>query len=332
MLFLIPYSLSDSYEDGISRSEKDKALKCLRILAEKGKLTHPLDKQSDAWLKSKLSEKAYEALIYANMIDNAYKQPIDISGKILDFDGNLFKEDVTLIADVNFLNYEKKVTNGKFEWKDLPDSTGFEIIAKKDGYYEDRNGLSIYDSNINGELKADDILLYMIPKGDPVDLEWTNFANIVPLDGEVVGWSFKRRWYYPADQYDVLMKCYTDNKDELTLEMKEGGGFIPAEKYAYRESELDNSWSSFKRMIKAPEIGYVQKITLNKRLPKFGGKYYYFRTPDGKYGKMKIEGFYDGECEFSYYLNPTGSRNLELKDKINKHPKNPKELYPFPEE
>jgi hypothetical protein len=82
-------------------------------------------------------------------------------------------------------------------------------------------------------------------------------------------------------------------------------------------------------MTEAPEMGYEQKIIITPALRDIArnqGLYYYFRTPDGKYGKMKIHGFGKGMVNFSYYLNPTGSRSLELKESISKYPQNPKAL------
>jgi hypothetical protein len=203
----------------------------------------------------------------------------------------------------------------------------------KDGYNGFLYGY-IYDFG-EQEVVIDDALLYLIKKENPTDLEWTDYAYILPIDDKIAGWSFKRRWYYPADNYDVLMKCYTEDKKNAVLEMKDGGGFIEFKGYPYFEGNLEDMMKSFELMTEAPEMGYKQNITITPELRDIArnqGLYYYFRTPDGKYGKMKIHGFGKGMCNFSYYLNPTGGRSLELKEEINRSPKNPKELYPFPEE
>jgi hypothetical protein len=328
-------SLVQSYASDLSQEEKDNIQKCVKILAKDGKLTYPLNEQSDKWLKNQLTEAAYETVVYALRINEAYKRPVEIAGKILDIHGNLFKEQVVLTVESNHVIYEEKINTGKFSLMNLPESPGFGLIARKDGFYSDSTSMTNFSGELKDKIGATDIILYMIPKGQPVNLEWTDFAYILPIDNEITGWSFKRRWYYPADQYDVLMKCYTENEKNAVLEMQEGGGFIKFEGYPRFGSKPDEKMKSFELMIEAPEMGYEQKIIITPELRDIArnqGLYYYFRTPDGKYGKMKIHGFGKGMVNFSYYLNPTGGRSLELKEEINRSPKNPKELYPFPEE
>jgi hypothetical protein len=86
--------------------------------------------------------------------------------------------------------------------------------------------------------------------------------------------------------------------------------------------------AAFDWMTEAPEMGYEQSFEIWDQQ----AGYYYFRTPDGKYGKLVVHSWRPKDLNFSYYLNPVGGRSLELKDKINGSPKNPKELYPFPED
>jgi hypothetical protein len=273
--------------------------------------------------------------------------PAKLAGKILDENGKLFTEEVTLSAkvrlikgvsfergggpeaDVEYKEYTKKVSGGYFTW-DIPKATDVELIVSKDGYHQDDIFLKNEDPRIQ-EIKITDIILHLIPKGDPVDLEWTYNAYISPVENQITGWSFKRRWYFPVDNYDVLMKYYPKNdKGEIILEMKEGGGFIPAKRYVSRESNPDYTWGSFWHMTEAPEMGYEQRIIFTPEIRKDilikQDVYYYFRTPDGKYGKMEITGWGKKGFNFSYYLNPTGGRSLEPKEIINKYPQNPKAL------
>jgi hypothetical protein len=61
-------------------------------------------------------------------------------------------------------------------------------------------------------------------------------------------------------------------------------------------------------MPEAPESGYSSTISWDdyREQQNYGNVYCYFKTPDGKYGKMRIN-----EDSFDYYLQPNGSRDLE---------------------
>ena len=287
------------------------------------------------------------SLSYADeLIDmTIWNAPVKIAGKILDEQGNLFTDEVSLTVEVTFYkdidsieeeakqikSYTKKITGGHFSWNDLPDASEVKVYVSKEGYYSD--GVELWASpilrpSIPRDIEATDIIFHLIPKGDPVDLEWTEDAKIeyYPEEQEPYGWSFKRRWQFPADNYDVLMVLRVNEDGDLELSMKEGGGFIPAKRYKHFESQPDEkAFTKFEWMPYAPELGYEQTIT--------PGGYFYFRTPDGKYGKMRFKAYniYTDSTgkkkvytRFTYYLNPTGGRSLELKERIIKSPVNPK--------
>jgi len=301
-----------------------------KYLEKQGKLGYPLDKATEQKLRNQLSKDAFATLEFLLKDIEARKKPIEIEGKILDKDGNLFTDEATLIAEVYLVKYTKKITGGYFKWHDLPEGTGVSLDVSKEGYYGDAITISSVDIPKTAEkIIAKDITLHLIEKGDPVDLEWTENAKIeyYPEEQEPYGWSFKRRWYFPADNYDVLMVLRVNEDGDLELSMKEGGGFIPAKRYKHFESQPDEkAFTKFEWMPYAPELGYEQTIT--------PGGYFYFRTPDGKYGKMRFKAYniYTDSTgkkkvytRFTYYLNPTGGRSLELKNEIDKPPINPTE-------
>jgi hypothetical protein len=71
-------------------------------------------------------------------------------------------------------------------------------------------------------------------------------------------------------------------------------------------------------MTEAPEDGYVQTICPAEKEDKEKGDiYYYFKNTDGKYGKICFRGYID------YFINPDGSRNLEVGEVVDKGPRNP---------
>jgi hypothetical protein len=268
------------------------------------------------------------ALLSISSICNAMQIlcEVEVAGKIFDRDGNLITDEVTLSAELRSWTYpdsvksnfikeiitdtqtiEKKVYGGAFSWK-LPDANTCEITAFREGYNGDR--ISINDKD--GKIIAKDVMFHLIKQGVPSKLEYTNDAQIPSTDnkkssGKQCGWSFSKRWYYPVDgdvPVDIVLSI--DENNQRTYAMREPGGFVycpglPA--FESRPNELDNC---FEWMPEAPEDGYVQTVCpAEKEENEMGGIYYYFKTPDGKYGKICFRG------DFDYYINPDGSRNLE---------------------
>jgi hypothetical protein len=260
---------------------------------------------------------------------------ITVSGSIFDSQGNLFKESVTIlirakvlqaisydstgqeVAEEDISEYKINTNSGTFNYS-VPSAHEVEVFAQKEGYHDD--GISL--SNVTFPIESKEfsgIQFYMIPKGKPVDLEYTHDAFIDLEGGKEMGWSFKRRWCFPADNYDVQILLERVNDYKVRVSMKEGGGFIKFDGYK-RYKDRDKMVAAFDWMTKAPEMGYEQSFEIWDQQ----SGYYYFRTPDGKYGKLVVHSWRPKDLNFSYYLNPTGSRSLELKDKIEESPQNPK--------
>jgi len=323
---LLSTSLSYADNNKLTEEQMNKIDKIIRDLGAQGKLSYPLRPEIEQRLKQELSKDEYELLIFGVKL-HVPIYPIEIEGKILDKDDNLFTDEATLTISV-YHEHTEKIKGGHFRYDDLPKARGVGIEVSKEGYYGDRTGVGISFEKGTGKIIVKDIILHLIEKGDPVDLEWTEDAEIeyYPEEQEPYGWSFKRRWQFPADNYDVLMVLRVNEDGDLELSMKEGGGFIPAKRYKHFESQPDEkAFTKFEWMPYAPELGYEQTIT--------PGGYFYFRTPDGKYGKMRFKAYniYTDSTgkekafvRFTYYLNPTGGRNLELKERIRKHPWDPK--------
>jgi hypothetical protein len=297
---------------------------------------------------------------------------VDISGKILDKNGNPFMDPVEVVikASTDYMDYSKTASQmqstetkeykilaqgGTFSWKG--EGSSIYIKAEKDGYHstsvdifkptppkelsdeelieqamvitpETEMTIEKYEEMIrNQTIKRNDILIYLIPAGNPSKLQYTGSAEIPSKKreesgGKQCGWSFSKRWYYPVDGDELLDIIRGANeKKKLTYTMKEPGGFIYFEGYPIFESSSkgDYPYADFSLMPEAPESGYVPTFTPAEHKPTFRGNSYfcYFKTPDGKYGKICFRG------DFDYYINPDGSRNLEAGEIVDKGPRNP---------
>lgn len=260
---------------------------------------------------------------------------VEVAGKILDRDGNLITDEVTLSAELRSWTYpdvvksnfikeivtdtqtlEKKVYGGTFSWK-LPDANTCEITASREGYNGDR--ISINDKD--DKIIAKDLVFHLVKKGVPSKLEYTNDAQIPSTDnkkssGKQCGWSFSKRWYYPVDgdvPVDIVLNINENN--QRTYTMKEPGGFVYCLGLLAFESRPNELHNRFEWMPEAPEEGYIQTICPADKVDKEQDDiYYYFKTPDGKYGKIVFTGYFD------YYINPDGSRNLEVEKYLYRPP------------
>jgi len=261
--------------------------------------------------------------------------PIEISGKILDKAGKPFAEQVELeiFVSIHSLDYSKPdyqmesienkiytipAQGGTFSWKGEGSSVRVEAI--KEGYHS--TSVDNFEEGADRTIKQNDTLIYLIPAGTPSKLEFTRGAEINEKDNKPYGWSFTKRWYFPLEEEESvsMVQSFTE-EGKVIYTMKEPGGFVLFPGFPQFENKLDRHEANFKLMTEAPEEGYVQSITPafdNRDKVRTGnGVYYYFRTPDGKYGKICFEG------DFSYYLQPDGSRNLEAGEIIKKYPVNP---------
>ncbi len=282
--------------------------------------------------------------------------PIEVSGKILDRDGNPFTDDIEikLCVSTDYLDFSKSgsqmqstedniykidAKGGIFSWKGQ--GSGIRIEAIKEGYHS--TVVYVYDTVRDNDafikaaqendmvalvqaesIKTDDILIYLIPKGTSSILQYTERAYI-PLtnekqsSGKQCGWSFAKRWYFPVDEdipVDIVLG--TNDSNKRTYTMKEPGGFVYCSGFPRRKSTPNELYNDFNLMPKAPEEGYVQTVCPSDNFEKEQrGIYYYFRTPDGKYGKICFK------SDFSYYINPDSSRDLEAGEVVRKGPRNP---------
>jgi hypothetical protein len=176
------------------------------------------------------------------------------------------------------------------------------VIKEEDGF----------PVEIMTEISAKDIVLNLIQKGIPSKLEFTKDAYIPGIKdeksgGKQCGWSFSKRWYFPVDgdvPLDIVISINENN--QRTYTMKEPGGFVYCPGLPAFESRPNELYNCFEWMPEAPEDGYVRAICpAEKAVNEKGDIYYYFKTTDGKYGKIAFRGYFD------YYINPDGSRNLE---------------------
>jgi len=270
---------------------------------------------------------------------NNYSSDMEISGKLLNMDGSLYLEAAKICIKANILEnwdfnqggppvpqsreekFETQSHNGLFSWK----GRASEIIigAEVDGYHSTVD--STFCEAPSAVIKKDTLAIYLIPKGIPSKLEYIENAEIkVKKNEKTYGWSFEKKWYYAEDEDDtVCMTVSFDEKGVPTYTMKEPGGFVyfagcpePYTVYSRRY------WMDFSFMTKAPESGYIPVFTLkNHRIPQTTDQVFcYFKTPDGKYGKMVFTGIGN---RFSYYINPDGSRNLEAGEVEKVGPVNP---------
>lgn len=257
---------------------------------------------------------------------------VDIRGKILNEDGSIFSQSVEVMVDTAIFGNDEKgqyirhpkyyhdTNTGAFDIK-TTSSGNISITANKEGYRSTE--VCVLD-NDECEYYAKDILIYMIPKGAPSILKYTEDAYIPDIDeeesnGKPCGWSFQKRWYYPVDEEDVDITLGVNEKGQYYYRMKSPGGFVPYPGFKEFESKDDIVDCKIEFLHEAPEEGYVQDFILDDYPPTMQGwNFCYFRTPDGKYGKAIFWGAY-----FSYYINPNGSRNLELGERIDMTPARP---------
>ncbi len=228
---------------------------------------------------------------------------------------------------------ELKSQGSRFSW--TGEATSVSVLAQKDGYYSTEvdvpfsGGPDIVNEKyvfIPFRLTAKDILIYLIPKGVPSTLEYTE-GGVIPRikdkesGGKQCGWSFLKRWYFPVDgkePVDIVRGVNENGKSTYTI--KEPGGFIYFEGYPKFENSTERNYADFDLMPEAPETGYVSTFVPAEHKPDDRDqKFCYFKTANGKYGKMQFSGGLD------YYLQPDGSRNLEVGEKIDKDPLNPVE-------
>jgi len=286
---------------------------------------------------NKLSEQEKTELDRQLWDPKNYSSEIEISGKLLKEDGSPFLDEAKIYIKTETLEswdfdqggppvakekteiFEIKSQNGIFSWKGHASTV---IVGAEVANFHsttDRAG-STEPPNV---AKRDDLVIYLIPKGTPSKLEYTEGAKIKEKDNKLYGWSFIKRWYYPADEEDtVWLTLSFDENGKPIYTMKEPGGFVyfsgcPEPRTVYSR----RYWAGFDFMPEAPEAGYAQVFaSKDYRKPKTEEDVYcYFKTPDGKYGKMK----FDYGTRFSYYIQPDGSRNLEAGEVLDKGPRNP---------
>lgn len=259
----------------------------------------------------------------------------DISGKVLKENGELFNESVTICFkgryseegnDGNSKEYIDYIntSDGTFKWNGK-DSSAVAITAEKENYISSR--VLLY-RHIEYDNNAKDITIYMIPKGTPVPLEVTVNAFIPDFNdpeakGKECGWSFSKRQFFPVDEEDIDMSLSVNEKGQYYYRMKHPGGFVYFPGFRFFESDQRRIDSKFKYLINAPKDGYVSDFIQDDHpMTEYGWSYCYFKTPKGRYGKIRFKA-----REFDYYLQPDGSRNLEAGELIDKKPVNPKTHY-----
>ncbi|HOX09107.1 MAG TPA: hypothetical protein PK875_02795 [Spirochaetota bacterium] len=295
--------------------------------------------------------------------------PIDISGEVLDKNGNLFvgNAEILLTVEIETIDYDSwdvgvqqeyktfkiQAPNGIFSWKGEGSSVTIEGV--KEGYHSTRVDVYydgpiseegkqiIEEARLKGEgltydlmdkitrtevIKREGILIYLIQKGVPSTLQYTGSAYIPgkkdkESGGKRCGWSFSKRWYYPVDG-DVPVDIIRgpNEKNRRTYKIKEPGGFIYFEGYPGLDGVNINKKTvdrNMELMPEAPETGYITTFTPSEHEANSRNELFcYFKTTDGKYGKMRFDG-----ALFSYYINPDGSRNLEVGEVVDKGPRNP---------
>ncbi|MFA5339265.1 MAG: hypothetical protein WC317_03835 [Candidatus Omnitrophota bacterium] len=278
-------------------------------------------------------------LLCLSNICNGYQSldKFEIAGKIIDQDGTLITDEVVLTAELETVTYpdvvkskfydeiksetkilEKKIYGGTFSWK-LPDATFCDIKVEKDGYHGNAIVLADYKEPTDDKIIINDLTIHLIKKGSPSKLEYVHNAHIPDIEdkeskGKECGWSFIKLWYFPVVEEETvwLTRSY-DEEGRAIYTMKEPGGFVCFPGYPMRESTLDKLFAKFEWMPQAPEDGYVQSVCPEST----GGYCFYFKTPDGKYGKIALSG------DFDYYIQPDGSRNLEAGEVDEVGPINP---------
>ncbi|MFA5499967.1 MAG: hypothetical protein WC404_02690 [Candidatus Omnitrophota bacterium] len=267
-----------------------------------------------------------------------FTYPIEISGKILDKDGKPFTDNVEIELSVSteYLDFSKSesqmqstedkdykinVQGGVFSWKG--EGSHLSIEAVKEGYHSTL--VDAFEEGADHSIKQNDILIYLVPSGVSSKLELTRGAEIPSKDnnksgGKECGWSFSKRWYYPIDEEETAWLTESvDEEGNYVYTMKGPGGFVLFSGFPQFERKMDEHDADFELMTEAPEEGYVQSVTPafdREKEKTHGDVYYYFKTPDGKYGKICFSGF-------DYYINPDGSRNLEAGEVEEWDPINP---------
>jgi len=261
-----------------------------------------------------------------------HKHKVEISVKILDANGNPFAEEAELalymtLKDPKDGSDEKPirylaVKGGCIQYA-LPGSVyGFAIEARKKGFQSTRLEVKIDRTDADPDEKIEGLSLYLIDDKHPVSkLESIdNGFAIIPIDksgGVSYGWSFSKKWYFPSAQEEADMARAVDSAGTDEYTMKGSGGFIPFENYPVLSDRPHITVANIDLMAKAPQTGYISTIVPEKDKSRYSinsPPCYYFRTPDGRYGKIE----FGSNGRFRYRIQPDGSTNLystELKYK-----------------
>ncbi|MCK5655835.1 MAG: hypothetical protein KAI03_06065 [Candidatus Aureabacteria bacterium] len=255
------------------------------------------------------------------------RYPVALEGVIQDVEGNPV-DNVTLHIWTEYPTkpfteeveerYYRRVVNGLF-YIQLPASYNMRIAAEKEGY----RGSSGYHFKAE-ELSAKDVVIRLLPYVRESRLKKGSGRVEITKTGESFMYSFKRgrkvslKW--KPDPYDIYV--YLDVAGEpasfgdigtysvalvgVEVEFFEGT-LLPPLKYA-GQSYLGG-------LLQAPEDGYVSRIEIDnpRDLEK---KCFYFKTREGKYGKLRIEYVDASDCllvTFKYYFQSDGTRDLATK-------------------
>jgi hypothetical protein len=264
--------------------------------------------------------------------ENTYRYIVSI----LDPDKNLVKEDCVLevmqilgickrdeygnpVSETKTIKHN--VTNGRI-YLELNPSIDMLFSIEKDGFYQDAYLYLKEDIGCLYGAKGN-IYLYLFPERKTVDMTFYDYSNIcTDLSNSIINFSYSSQSQEePRNTDDIYIDIREVAKDqnsnvklhslyEADLNMNGDGGFIPCEAYERMPGILYFNCYDF--MSEAPSEGYVKKINPQPN------RLYYFKTADGRYGKMKILSFLlepgidnvTANLAFSYYINDNGERDL----------------------
>jgi hypothetical protein len=259
----------------------------------------------------------------------------DISGRVIMPDGTPAK-DVDLI--VNYIRIVHAGIAG------IGDADFWDKVHSKDGTfhlrYNDVLGVTVvalkpgwrsYHYDFRKDLRAAGVVIELRPVGEYPDqrkLDGQDYSIKLDPDAKAGGMKFgdrgglyKKIKLRPVEEADfyverAVLKKNGRKTEGLLFKVCEGFGlhvveFPPVKLPKYAKAQ--GGWD----LTLAPEGGYdTHEIPL---LPKPQEIWAFFRTPDGKYGKLVIWGCRSEpagektiwEVNIGYFLNPDGSRNLD---------------------
>lgn len=218
----------------------------------------------------------------------------------------------------SFVPREKSVKSDKDERFSLDGARGkrLDVRLEKEGYYWAQDGFDFTPKTVGGPVYQPDpqrpVVFHLRSKGESEPLIARNIRFALPGDGTVVELDLMTGKIVPAGQGQIRIESWAAIRQKTAAGIYNwraritvpGGGIV----------EINKEFEFV-----APETGYQPFVEINmpaslgeKKWMRVVQQQYFCKLSNGKFAKLDFRidgGIY---CPFEYFLNPSGSRNLEF--------------------